>query len=159
MSYADAKLLTDYKIELAEEEAAMQDVYDQMDADAAERDKYSLYGSVIGGTIGFLFGGPTGATIGYNIGKQRKYFAPQEFSTDYMDKLVYSGGKFNANEMLSFVDDIAYADAMEELNEKMETAGDLFTIASTFTGANPPTMDSMWKSSPIYKTFYKPDNT
>ena len=158
MSYADAKLLTDYKIELSEEEAAMQDVYDQMDADAAERDKYSLYGSVIGGVIGFAFGGAPGAQIGYQVGKQAKYAAPQNFDTAYMDQAVYGGGKFAANEMMQFVNDVEYQDALEDLNEHIETAGDMYSIASNFSGKNAPSLDQMWKDSPIYKLFHKPED-
>ena len=130
MSYADAKLITDLKLEQQLEEAAMQDIYNQMDEDAMKRDKYSLWGSVIGGAIGLFTGGIQGAQIGYNIGKQGKYLAPQDFEISQLEADVFGGGKFGISDMMNWVDEVEWQDAKEDMDEYLETAGDLFSVAT-----------------------------
>lgn len=126
-SYQQAKFLIDYKAEQIKENQALSDVYSVMDDDARKRDRYGLGGKVIGGLLGFVSGGVKGAYQGYKVGGSLgTLFAPQEFDTDMLKDDVFSGGKFNAGEMLGIVDDIEYTDAAEDIAMYTNTVSSLF---------------------------------
>ena len=128
--YAKAKLITDYKIEAAEEEQLRQDILSQMDQDAMNRDQYSLWGSIIGGGVGFFLGGPQGAKVGYNVGKQAKYFSNDEFNVSDLEDTKYSGGKFGASEMSDWVDDVKFMDDQANQAMLIDSATNLFSVAT-----------------------------
>ena len=127
---SDTKLMLDLRQEQNQENEAMQDIYDMMDEDARERDKYGLMGSISGGLLGFIIGGPQGALKGYQLGGNLAYLAPQEFDESALNDPRLDGGIFNPGAMESFKDDVLYADAAEDIAMYLDTTKDLFTVAT-----------------------------
>ena len=131
-----AKLRTDFAIEEYDEYQGLTDYFGKKDSDAAEADKWSLWGSVIGGIAGFVLGGfnPYTAYLGYQLGKQAKYFAPEEIgdSEEYFaENEIFSGGKFGAGAMQNQVDQAIFAEEQEDLSE-------MITKFLYFKGELPP---------------------
>ena len=125
-NYAQTKLMIDYKSEEAAENAAMQDIWDVIYEDAAERDKYSLYGSIGGAVLGYAIAGPGGAKIGYNLGGGiAPHFADQDFEYSMLESDILSQGKFNPGRMTVFKDDVFHAQATEEMDLWTGTAGSI----------------------------------
>ena len=129
-NYAQAKLHTDYAIELHDEEQAWEDYIAAKERDAAESSEWSLWGSVIGGIIGFVVGGPYTAYLGYQAGKQAKYLAPEEISDEeeyFEGKEIFEGGKFHASAMDSATREAILADEQADLAELIATGTDAFS--------------------------------
>ena len=131
-NYAQAKLYTDYAIEKHNEEQAWEDYIAQKEQDAANSDSWSLWGSVLGGLIGFVASSfnPYGAYLGYQAGKQAKYLAPEEISDEeayFESKDVFEGGKFHASAMDNAKNEAILADEQADLAELISTGTDAFS--------------------------------